>query len=82
MMINADLRASVTDRFGRVADTPGQERKLPVGPESSKRLGYNASEVDSLPASLTDGCRRLGPCLESFPWGWEGIPQTGERDPS
>jgi hypothetical protein len=37
-----DLRASVIDRFGKVATTPGQERKFPVGPESAKRLGYDA----------------------------------------
>jgi hypothetical protein len=40
----ANLRASVKDRFGLVATQPDQERKFPVGPESAKRLGYDAGE--------------------------------------
>ena len=44
-----NLRASVIDRFRRVAIAADQERKFPVGPESAKKLGYDASEVDSLP---------------------------------
>ena len=44
-----NLRASVIDRFSRIATTPNQERKFPVGPESAKKLGYDASEVDSFP---------------------------------
>lgn len=30
MTINADMRVSVTDRFAKVADTAGQERKFMV----------------------------------------------------
>jgi hypothetical protein len=37
LTINADLRPSVTDRFGRVADTPGQERKFPVARVSARK---------------------------------------------
>jgi SAM-dependent methyltransferase len=47
------LRASVIGRFGRVATAPDQERKFPIGPESDKNLGYDAAEVDALPASMT-----------------------------
>jgi len=76
MTINAqqpdDLRASVTDRFGRVADAPAQERKFPVGPESAQRLGYHASEVDSLPPSLTDSFCGVGNPLSL------GEPQPGQ----
>ena len=56
----ANLRASVKDRFGLVATQPDQERKFPVGPESAKTLGYEASEVDSLPPSLTESFCGVG----------------------
>ena len=55
-----DLRASVIDRFSRIATAPEQERRFPVGPESAKRLGYDASEVDALPASLTESFCGVG----------------------
>ncbi len=48
------LRASVIDRFRRVAIAPDQERKFPVGPESAKKLGYQIAEVDALPAAVTE----------------------------
>jgi arsenite methyltransferase len=54
------LRASVIDRFRRVVTAPDKERKFPVGPESAKRLGYDASEVDSLPHSLTESFCGVG----------------------
>ncbi len=54
------LRASVIDRFRRVAIAPDQERKFPVGPENARRLGYSASEIDSLPSSLTDSFCGVG----------------------
>jgi SAM-dependent methyltransferase len=49
-----DLRASVIDRFRRVATAPDQERKFPIGPESAKRLSYAPTEVDALPASVIE----------------------------
>jgi SAM-dependent methyltransferase len=55
-----DLRASVIDRFGKVATAPGQERKFPVGPESAKRLGYNAAVVNSMLSSLTESFCGVG----------------------
>ena len=56
----AKLRASVEDRFRRVAMEPDRERKFPVGPESAKRLGYGCGEVDALPSSLTESFRGAG----------------------
>ena len=56
----AKLRASVEDRFRRVAREPDRERKFPVGPESAKRLGYGCGEVDALPSSLTESFRGAG----------------------
>jgi arsenite methyltransferase len=66
------LRASVIDRFRRVATAPDHERKFPVGPESGKKLGYDASEVDSLPASLTESFCGVGNPLSL------GHPQPGQ----
>ena len=54
------LRASVINRFRRVATIPGQEQRFPVGPGSARRLGYEASQVDSLPASLTESFCGVG----------------------
>jgi len=68
-----NLRASVIDRFRRVAIAADQERKFPVGPESAKKLGYDASEVDSLPLSVTESVCGVGnPFLL-------GQPLPGER---
>jgi arsenite methyltransferase len=49
-----DLRASVIDRFRKVATAPAGERKFPVGSESARRFGYAAAEIDALPASVTE----------------------------
>jgi hypothetical protein len=40
------VRASVIDRFRRLAIAPGQERKFPVGPESAK-TGFRQYAVAS-----------------------------------
>jgi arsenite methyltransferase len=55
-----NLRGSVIDRFGKVADTPSQERKFPVGPESAKKLGYEHAEVDALPSAVTESFCGVG----------------------
>jgi SAM-dependent methyltransferase len=55
-----DLRASVIERFTLVAKSPDQETKFPVGPQSAKRLGYDPSEVDALPASVTESFCGVG----------------------
>jgi len=56
----ANLRASVKDRFRRVATAPDQETKFPVGSESAKRLGYEPAEVDALPSSVTESFCGVG----------------------
>ena len=56
----ADLRDSVVDRFGKIATAPDQDQKFPVGPDSAKRLGYDAAMVDSLPAALTESFCGVG----------------------
>src|SRR5271165_3375756 len=55
-----NLRASVIDRFRKVATAPDQERKFPVGPESAKKLGYDLCEVDSLPSAVTESFCGVG----------------------
>ena len=55
-----DLPTSVIDRFRKVAIAPNQERKFPVGPESAKKLGYDASEVDSFPSTVTESFCGVG----------------------
>ncbi len=66
------LRASVIDRFRRVAMKPDQERKFPVGPESAKKLGYDPAEVASLPSSVTESFCGVGNPLSL------GHPQPGQ----
>lgn len=56
----ANLRASVKDRFRRVAMKPEQERRFPIGPMSAKRLGYDPAEVASLPSSVTESFCGVG----------------------
>jgi arsenite methyltransferase len=67
-----DLRASVIDRFRRVANAPEQETKFPVGPDSAKKLGYESAEVDGLPSAVTESFCGVGNPLSL------GIPQPGQ----
>src|SRR5208337_346016 len=55
-----NLRASVIDRFRKVAIAPDQETKFPVGPESAKKLGYDLFEVDALPSAVTESFCGVG----------------------
>ena len=55
-----NLRASVIDRFRKVAIAPDQETKFPVGPESAKKLGYDLCEVDALPSAVTESFCGVG----------------------
>ena len=54
------IRAAVEDRFARVARSPQQERKFPVGPASARKLGYGPEEIDALPASVTESFCGVG----------------------
>lgn len=47
-------------RFTRIAKDPSSEKRFPVGPESAKRLGYNADEIDSMPGSVTESFAGVG----------------------
>ena len=67
-----ELRASVIDRFRKVATTPAGERTFPVGPESARRLGYAAAEIEALPVSVTESFCGVGHPLSL---GW---PESGQ----
>jgi protein-L-isoaspartate O-methyltransferase len=54
------IRAAVGQRFARVARSPSQEKKFPVGPESAKKLGYDPKEIDALPPSVADSFCGVG----------------------
>ncbi len=54
------IRAEIEDRFVRLALDPQQEQKFPVGPGSAKRLGYDAQQIDALPASVTESFAGVG----------------------
>jgi arsenite methyltransferase len=69
----AYLRSSVKERFRRVALAPNQEKKVPIGPESARRLGYDPAEIASLPSSLTESF-----CGVGNPFSL-GQPLPGER---
>ncbi len=47
-MMEDQIRNQIRDRFARIARSPESERGFPVGPESAKRLGYDADEIDAL----------------------------------
>lgn len=57
---STELRATVKDRFAKVAQAPDQETRFPVGPASAKKLGYDPNEIDALPPSATDSFCGVG----------------------
>lgn len=57
---SAELQATVKERFAKVAQTPEQEKKFPVGPASAKKFGYDPTEIDSLPQSVTESFCGVG----------------------
>lgn len=54
------IKAMIEERFIQVALDPASERKFPVGPESAKRLGYDAAEIDALPPRATESFAGVG----------------------
>ena len=48
-----EIHAAVEQRFAQVARQPQQETNFPVGPASAKKLGYDPTEIDALPTSVT-----------------------------
>ncbi len=67
-----DLRCSITERFTRIAMSPAQEQRFPVGPDIAKALGYDAAEVDAMPASVTESFCGVGNPISL------GVPDPGQ----
>lgn len=66
------LEEEVIRRFTRFADDPGSERRIPVGPQSAKDLGYDPGEVDALPPEAASLFTGVGNALSLGAWeaGW------------
>lgn len=54
------IKATIKERFIRVAMDPAGEQRFPVGPESARRLGYDAAEINSLPPRATESFAGVG----------------------
>ncbi len=54
------IKQEIKERFVRLAVSPQAEKRFPVGPASAKRLGYKASEMDALPALVTESFAGVG----------------------
>lgn len=56
----ADIESAVKNRFVALALSPAEEKRFPVGPESAKRLGYEAHDIDALPLAVTESFAGVG----------------------
>jgi SAM-dependent methyltransferase len=54
------IRLTVKERFARVACSPHERHPFAIGPQSAKALGYDAAEIDGLPAPLTESFAGVG----------------------
>jgi SAM-dependent methyltransferase len=57
------IKAEIKQRFVKLALCPKEEQKFPVGPDSAKRLGYDAQEIDGLPGAVTESFAGVGNSL-------------------
>ena len=53
------ISAQVRERFARIATNPGRDQRR-IGPAVAKELGYDADEIDRLPASVTESFAGVG----------------------
>lgn len=56
----AQLEAEIRERFAQLARAPQGQTAFLVGPLSAKQLGYDAREIDDLPASVTESFAGVG----------------------
>lgn len=75
--IKDNLRAAVRERFTAVAASPDREQKFPVGPASTKKLGYE-------PQAASEEPDRLVVVVDDQGDGRDGLAQRAppSRDPS
>jgi SAM-dependent methyltransferase len=57
------VKAEVKQRFEKLALSPREEKRFPVGAASAKRLGYDAAEIDALPAAVAESFAGVGHVL-------------------
>ena len=57
---DSEVRQQIRERFANVARSPENERVFPVGSENAKQLGYDADEIDGLPAEVTESFSGVG----------------------
>ena len=55
-----EIRAKIEERFVRVACSPQEKQPFLIGPDSARRLGYPAAEIDALPPSVTESFAGVG----------------------
>lgn len=54
------IKTDIKQRFVKVAVEPQAKQRHPTGPASAKRLGYDAAEIDALPAQVTESFAGVG----------------------
>ena len=57
------IKATVKERFAKVAQSPHEKQPFRIGPESAKTLGYDAGEIDSLPIQVSESFAGVGNTL-------------------
>jgi arsenite methyltransferase len=67
-----EIRDQIRRRFVKVALDPKAGQRHPTGPNSAKRLGYDAAEIDALPPQVTESFAGVGNPLSL------GEPRAGE----
>lgn len=62
-----EIRDKIRQRFVKVATDPTAPQRHPHGPASAKKLGYDAAEIDALPAAVTESFAGVGNPLGLHP---------------
>ena len=55
-----EIKDKIRQRFVKVALDPKAKQRHPTGPDSAKRLGYPAAEIDGLPPAVTESFAGVG----------------------
>lgn len=62
-----EIKDKIGQRFVKVATDPTAPQRHPHGPASAKKLGYDPSEIDALPAVVTESFAGVGNPLGLHP---------------
>ncbi len=54
------IKTDIQQRFVKVALEPQAQQRFPTGPASARQLGYDAAELDALPAQVTESFAGVG----------------------